>query len=58
MGDIAEMMIEAEMAGMDYDEYCVEVARVEIDRVEKAKAKKKRKKKDPAPNVGAVRGGK
>lgn len=37
MGEIAQMMIEAEMAGMDYAEYCVEVARLELARAKKAK---------------------
>lgn len=37
MGEIAEMMIEAEMAGVDYAEYCVEVARLELARAKKVK---------------------
>ena len=56
MGDIADMMIEAEMAGMDYESYCVELAELELARVEKAK--KKKKKKVAVPNVGAARGAK
>ena len=42
MGDIAEMMIAAELAGMDYESYCVELAWIEIDRVKKAKKKAKK----------------
>ena len=56
MGDIADMMIEADMAGMDYESYCVELAESELARVEKDK--KKKKKKVAVPNVGAARGAK
>jgi hypothetical protein len=37
MGDIAEMMIEAEIAGMDYESYCFNLADVELERQEKKK---------------------
>jgi hypothetical protein len=55
MGDIAEMMIEAEMAGIDYESYCYNLAMAEIERQKKA-AKNKKKTSEYGTNTERRKG--